>query len=101
HWRLLLATALLAPVLYFGSYLVWSRYFAWGDKHLWAFFQPPHGVVCSCVVDRYRPFGDTPDEGWQRLEAIPGIVYCPCTFLDEQLTGREYFRNHHGPLCFN
>jgi hypothetical protein len=101
RWRLVLATALLAPVLYVGSYLVWSRCFSWGGDHLWAFFQPPGGLMSFDLVDRYNAFGATPDEGWKRLESIPGTVYYPCTLLDEQLTGRVYIRNSHEPSCFS
>jgi hypothetical protein len=101
RWRLLLVTALLAPVLYVASYLVWSRCFAWGDEHLWAFFRPPYGLVSFDLLDRYRPFGATPDEGWEHLEAIPAAVYYPCTLLDERLTGRVYIRNSDGMVSFS
>jgi hypothetical protein len=89
----ILAGFIAILVLYLTSYLVWSRCFACRAP-LWSFFQPPAGLMSMDLPDRYRPFGATPWEGWDRVESIPGTFYSPCILVDDWLTGNTYL-----PTC--
>jgi hypothetical protein len=93
--------AVLTLTLYFASYLVCSRCFAWRGNRLWSFFPPPAGLVTFELKARYRAFGSTPWEGWQHVESIPGIFFRPCIRIDDTLTGRTYLPTYTGIVCFN
>ena len=96
-----LCLTLLALAVYVTSYLVWSRSYAWNGNRLWSFFPPPAGLVSSGLKVRYRTFGRTAWEGWQRVESIPGAVFRPCIVVDDYWSGRTYLPTYSGTVCFN
>lgn len=99
--RVILVGCLVCLLLYLTSYFVWSRCFAWGGGRLWSFSQPPAGLIGLDVAARYRLFGDTAWEGWERVESIPGTFFSPCILVDQWLTGRTYLPSYQGAVCFN
>jgi hypothetical protein len=97
--RFILVGCLAAFILYLASYFVWTRCFTSGG-HLWSFFRPPAGLMSVDLPERYRPFGATPWEGWQRVESIPGTLFYPCILVDDWLTGKTYLPTYRGMVCF-
>ena len=90
----------LVLLLYLAAYLVWTREFAWRSGDVWSFYPPPAGLM-NLTTHRYRLYGRTRWEGWQRLEKIPATVFRPCLWADETLTGRTYLPHCERSLCFN
>jgi hypothetical protein len=99
--RAILISFLLAATVYVASYFVWSRCFRWDGGRLWSFFPPPAGLMSLDLPGRYRPFGQTPWDGWKRVEGIPGTVFGPCIVVDDYWSGRTYLPTYSGLVCFN
>jgi hypothetical protein len=99
--RAILVSFLIAATVYVDTYLVWSRFFSWDGGGQWSFFPPPAGLMSLSLPRRYRQFGQTPWEGWERVEAIPGTIFAPCIVVDDYWSGRTYLPTYRGSYCFN
>ena len=80
-----------------------------GGSRLWSFYPPPAGLMdLDTAIRVYQhetgtaPPGDPdPRDEWRQLERRMELIFYPCIWLDQKISGREYLPRIRGSVCFN
>ena len=104
--RTALASMLAVLGLYSAAFLWWSH--RESDGPVWSFYRPPGGLMSvELAIRLYRhetgtaPPGDPdPRNEWRQRERRLELTFYPCIWLDQRISGREYWPRSKRTKCF-